>query len=118
MKFDAAVVNTTTDADGNETVLVRSSADSTGIRLRLTERTATGGASRIVGQYSAKFIVVADTDVPADLYSTFDEKGVGVNLNGPVDEATDDDGDGRGAGFLRSHRPLPNNADGTTPHVI
>ncbi len=82
--FNSAVVNTTTDSDGNETVLVRSSSDPEGLKLRLTERTPTGGESRIVGKYSAKFIVASAVPdgLASGFSSTFDENGVGVNLDG------------------------------------
>ena len=91
--FNAATYNDTTDADGDEAVVVSSSRTRAGIPLRLTEQTATGAANKTVGLYSATF-VVSDTQpddyVDGGGYSTFDEVGVGVNLNGPAADLGED----------------------------
>ena len=83
--FKAATYNNTTDVDGDEAVRVSSSRTRAGIPLRLTEQTATGIANKTVGLYSATFIV-SDTQpddyVDGGGYSTFDEMGVGVDLDG------------------------------------
>ena len=82
LNYNADVVNVSTQADGGEPVVITSSQNAAGFGLRLRETTNNSAL------FSATFIVVNDATAVADLdltsthlYDTFDENGVGVDLD-------------------------------------
>lgn len=86
LNYNSAVFNDTTDAAGAQPVVVATNQDAEGFGLRLRETNATSGL------YRATFIVINDASAIADLdptntnlYNTFDETGVGVDLNADGD---------------------------------
>jgi hypothetical protein len=77
LNYDAVVVNDTTDAAGAQPVVVASNQDVTGFGLRLRE------TNRTSGLYSATFEI--STDPTRTDFASFDETGLGVDLNGDGD---------------------------------
>ena len=107
LRFSAAVPNNTTAADGEDAVVVRSSGDSAGIKLRLLERDAQGNPNNFVGLYSATFIVsetVPDDQVSSGVYNTFDERAFGTDANG---DGTPDGVDLNGNGNMTDTNVVP-----------